>query len=343
MKFSIRLNNDVTIDEQIDLAQAAEASGFDQFWVANDLMIRSAPVILSALALQTRNIEIGSCIMNPFTVNPAEIAMFAATMDELSNCRFNLGFAAGAGEFLNWIGIDQPSPLAAVRESVTAIRLLLSGQPAKIDGKFLQWSEAAYLRFKAPRVTPIYIGASGPLMLKLAGEIGDGVLPLLFPPEHYANVRPLVDQGLAIREPGLGECDIVGSIWASLGGDREAAKRLLAEKIAIYGSALAPIILSQLGLTKADFAEIDTQLVGNNDMDAAAALVSDQMLKIGIVGSPEDLIARLEPIVASGLRHISFGPPLGPDRLAAIDLIGKHIIPHFKKIATDAPHSHSVS
>ncbi len=321
----------MTIREHVALAQAAESAGFDQYWVANDLMIRSAPVILAAVAQGTSRIEIGSCIMNPFTVNPAEIAMFAASMDELSGCRFNLGFAAGAGEFLNWIGIDQPSPLAAVRESVAAIRLLLEGKTARMDGRFLKWSDAAYLRFPAPRVTPIYIGASGPLMLKLAGEIGDGVLPLLFPPEHYANVRPLIDQGLAIRQEGRGGCDIVGSIWASLGGDRDAAKRLLAEKIAIYGSALAPIVLEQLGLTRADFEGIDAALVGNNDMDSAVSLVSNQMLKIGIVGSAEDIIERLEPIVAAGLRHISFGPPLGPDRLEAIELIGRHIIPHFRK------------
>jgi 5,10-methylenetetrahydromethanopterin reductase len=54
------------------------------------------------------------------------------------------------------------------------------------------------------------------------------------------------------------------------------------------------------------------------------------MLQIGVVGRPEDLIARLEPLVEAGARHLSFGPPLGPDRLAAIQLLGEHIIPHFR-------------
>src|SRR5512141_365366 len=97
-KFSVRLNNDLSIDEYIQLAQVAEASGFDQFWVSNDLFLRSAPVILAAVAGATHRIEIGSCILNPYTIHPAEIAMFAATMDELSDNRFNLGLAAGAGE-----------------------------------------------------------------------------------------------------------------------------------------------------------------------------------------------------------------------------------------------------
>ena len=91
MKFSLRFNNDLPVRDYLKYAAAAEAAGFDQFWVSNDLFLRSAPVILSALAMTTERIEIGSCILNPYTMHPAEIAMFAATLDELSGGRFNLG------------------------------------------------------------------------------------------------------------------------------------------------------------------------------------------------------------------------------------------------------------
>ena len=144
------------------MAGTAEATGFDQFWVSNDLFLRSAPVILSAVAQATTRIQIGTGILNPYTIDPAEIAMMAATLDELSGNRFNLGMAAGAGDFLNWIGLEQRRPLAAMRESIIAIRALLSGEHAEIDGKVLHWNREAYLRFNAPRVTPIYVGAMGP-------------------------------------------------------------------------------------------------------------------------------------------------------------------------------------
>ena len=93
MKFSLRLNNDLTVPEYVALAQAAEAAGFDQFWVSNDLFLRSVPVILTAVAQATERIEIGTCVVNPYTMHPAEIAMLAATLDELSGGRFNLGIA----------------------------------------------------------------------------------------------------------------------------------------------------------------------------------------------------------------------------------------------------------
>src|SRR5215212_2344735 len=107
MRFSLRLNNDLTLPEYLALAQAAEDAGFDQFWVSNDLFLRSAPVILASVAGATSRIEIGSCILNPYTIHPSEIAMLAATLDELSGCRFNLGMAAGATDFLGWVGLQQ--------------------------------------------------------------------------------------------------------------------------------------------------------------------------------------------------------------------------------------------
>ena len=154
MRFSVRLNNDLSIPTYLQLAQIAEATGFDQIWISHDLFFRSAPIILSALASVTRRIEIGTGILNPYTIHPAEIAMLAATLDELTGCRFNLGLAAGAADFLAWVGLEQVRPLVLMQETVEAIRRLLSGERVSMQGKLLRWGPEAYLRFRAPRVTP---------------------------------------------------------------------------------------------------------------------------------------------------------------------------------------------
>ncbi|MCL4295869.1 MAG: LLM class flavin-dependent oxidoreductase [Anaerolineae bacterium] len=330
MRFSLRLNNDLPLPEYVTLAQLAELHGFDQFWVSNDLFLRSAPVILSAVAAATREIEIGTCILNPYTIHPSEIAMLAATLDELSGCRFNLGLASGAADFLKWVDLNHGQPLAAMRETIVAIRALLAGERAVIDGKFLHWSGEAYMRFEAPRVTPIYLGAMGPGMLRLAGELADGVLPLLFPPEHYFGVKPYLDEGLAKRADALPPLDFAVCMWVSLAEDRDMARRALAEKVAYYGHTLGPLILDRLGLTTEDFAPIEQAVMVENDIDRACGLVDERMLQIGVVGRPEDLIARLEPLVEAGARHLSFGPPLGPEPRAAIQLLGEQVLPHFR-------------
>src|SRR5579859_66920 len=170
LKFSVRLNNDLPVSDYVRMAQVAEASGFDQFWVSHDLFLRSAPVILTAVAAATERIEIGTCIVNPYTVNPAELAMMAVTLDEFSHGRFNLGLGAGAGQFLKWIGLEQTHPLTAVAETAAALRKLAANERSPMDGQFLRWTEEAYLRFTAHRRIPIYLGAMSPRMLSAIGE-----------------------------------------------------------------------------------------------------------------------------------------------------------------------------
>jgi len=331
LKFSVRLNNDLPVADYVQMAQVAEAGQFDQFWVSNDLFLRSAPIILSAVAAATQRIEIGTCIVNPYTINPVELAMMAATLDEFSHGRFNLGLGAGAGQFLKWIGLEQSHPLAAVEQSTAAIRKLLRNERASVDSTFLHWTEEAYLRFTANRRIPIYLGAMSPRMLGAIGQWADGGLPLLFPPEHFANVLPYIEAGARRAGRSLDDIDVAACIWCSIASDRAAAVDALKEKIAYYGHALSPLIWQQLGLSGADFTAIEQAIMAENDLDKAKSLVTEPMLRIGIVGTPDDLIQRLEKLVAMGARHLSFGPPLGPDPLKALQLICDNVLPHFRR------------
>jgi 5,10-methylenetetrahydromethanopterin reductase len=327
MKFSLRLNNDLPVKEYVRLAQVAEASGFDQFWVSHDLFLRSSPAILTAVALATEQIEIGTCILNPYTLHPAELAMSAATLEEISEGRFNLGLGAGAAEFMKWVRLPYERPLAATRQAIQQIRAVLDRtQPPG-------WEPEAYLRFDpgtSSRRIPIYLAALSPNMLRLAGELADGVLPLLFPPEHYATVEPLIREGAVRSGRSMDDIDLAACVWCSVSDDRRAAEDVLRDKIAYYGHALSPLIFDRLGLTADDFRATERALMTERDPLKARALVTDRMLRIGIVGTPADLVALLEALVDLGVRHLSFGPPLGPDPLSAIEAIGAEVIPRFR-------------
>jgi 5,10-methylenetetrahydromethanopterin reductase len=327
MRFSLRLNNDLALAEYVALGRAAEVAGFDQLWVSNDLFLRSAPVILGALAHATQRIELGTGILNPHTIHPAELAMLAATMDELTGCRFNLGLGAGAADFLAWVGLADPAPARTMRETIDGVRRLLGGATLAADGRFLRGRAEAYLRFRAPRTTPIYLGAMGPRLLALGGELADGVLPLLLPPEHYFTVRPLIAAGLTRRAASRGPLDLAACVWVSVAEDGAAARRALAEKVAYYGQALGDLIHARLGVTREAFAPITRMAMAERDLAEAATLVTDAMLQIGIAGPPEAIVERLRPLVDTGIRHVSFGPPLGPDPVRAVELLGRFVLP----------------
>jgi 5,10-methylenetetrahydromethanopterin reductase len=331
MKFSLRLNNDRPVSEYVELAQLAEEVGFDQFWVSDDLFLRSAPVILTAVALATRRIEIGTCIVNPYTLHTAEMAMMAATLDEVSGGRFNLGLSAGAGDFLDWVGLPHPRPYTLTREALLVLKALFRNERAALEGQELRWTNEAYMRFEVKRPIPIYIGALSPKMLALVGELADGGLPLLFPPEHYTNVLPHIAQGAEAVGRSLAQVDVAACIWVSVGDDRDRAQDVLKEKIAYYGHALSPMIWDALGVAREDFAPIAHAVQAERDLARAVRMVTPQMLRIGIAGSIADVIERIEALAALGVQHLSFGPPLGYDVGAAVRALGREALPRFRK------------
>jgi 5,10-methylenetetrahydromethanopterin reductase len=117
-----------------------------------------------------------------------------------------------------------------------------------------------------------------------------------------------------------------------VGDDRAAAEDALREKIAYYGHALSPMIYRRLGVAAEEFAPIRRAMVVERDPEKGKRLVTGPMMRIGVAGNANDLIERIEGLVALGARHVSFGPPLGPDPVAAIEILGRQVLPHFRQV-----------
>lgn len=335
MKFSLRLNNDLPFAELTELAVTAEAAGFDQLWVSHDLLLRSAPVLLGGLAMQTTTLELGIGIVNPYSIHPAELAMIAASLQEVSEGRFRLGLSAGAAEFLGWVGLERDLPLTRTREALRAIRALVEGgRPADVEGAGQGWSDQAHLR-TPPTHVPIHVGAMSPRMLEFAGAEADGVLPLLFPPEHFPVARDHVVAGAEAVGRDPESVDMAACVWASVDDDGERADRALAEKLAYYGPSFSPYLLSRAGIDLADFEPV-TAALESGDVDAAARGVTPAMMRLGISGTAEDVLGRCQWLVDQGARHISFGPPLGPDPIAAVRQLGAGVMDRLRATSTTA-------
>lgn len=327
MRFSLRLNNDLPVRQYVALARAAEAAGFDQIWVSDDLFLRGVWPILSACAVATERIGLGTCIVNPYTAHPAETAMQAAALDELSGGRLHLGVAAGAAEFLAWVGLPQERPLAVTAATLRRLRALFAGERGPFtDAGLPPWGAEAYLRTPT-RPIPLYLGAMSPRMHRMIGELADGGLPLLFPPEAYPTVAERVRAGAlaAGRDPAA--IDLAACIWVSLDDDPAAAEAPLREKIAYYGSAMSDEVLQRIGVERAAMEAIAQVAQREGDLARAAAMVTPAMLRIGVAGDARRLISRLEGLAAMGATHLSFGPPLGPDPLAAVAALGRAVLP----------------
>lgn len=339
LRTSIRLNNDLAPGAFADLAQVAERAGFDQVWYSNDLFLNAAPVVLALAAQRTSRVMLGAGIMNPYSVHPAELAMMAATLQEVSGGRFLLGLGAGAEDFLSWAGLARPQPLARTRAAVDAVRVLLDGGSPPADDVW-EWRPEARLHAPPAVRVPIYLGVMSPRMLALAGERCDGALPLLFPPEHWSVASEQALLGLRSVGRSAGSFDLAACVWVSIDEDVDLARHLLAEKIAYYGPSFAPYLLERAGLALADFDGV-TAALRTSGIAAAARLVTPRMLQLGIAGGPEDVIARCIWLMENGARHVSFGPPLGSDPAAAVELLGDEVLPVLRQRMKEMSDAHA--
>ncbi len=331
MKFGIRLADWFgTTQNMVELAVLAERNRFDFCWVSHDVFMRSSFVTLASIADHTSKIILGNTILNPYTTNPAELAMFLASMDELTNKRMVCGISAGALEYMDWLGIPHSKPLTRTRESVDLIRSLLSGKVANYRGEEFNWNEQCYMRFTPPRSSiPVYIGGQGDKMLEYSGSAGDGALPLLYPPDFAEYAVKKISAGARKAGKDPSSVDIAGCVWMSIAKDREtAAIDPLKELVAYFGPLLGAKGLGAVGLSLEDFEPVHSRFKSSG-LKSAIQLVNEKMLRLAIYGSPEDCIKSLEKLESAGVNQVLIGSPLGPNPKESINIIGKEIIPHF--------------
>jgi len=155
------------------LTEAAEAAGAANLWVATHLFNREPIACATAVLAQTRRLGVVLMAMSPYTVHPVYAAMAAATLDELFPGRVQLCFGVGAPGALEAVGITAPHPIETLREAISVARLLLSGEPVTFSGR--RYRVSGRLAMGAHRL-PVWLAASGPRMLELAGERADGVV-----------------------------------------------------------------------------------------------------------------------------------------------------------------------
>src|SRR5579864_4916654 len=109
------------VAELVDRSRLAEASGYDAVWVADERFYREVYSTLAVLAQNTRRVQLGTCVTDPFARHPALTAMAIATLDEISGQRAILGIGAGISGFPE-LGIVRRKPAAAIREMVEVVR-----------------------------------------------------------------------------------------------------------------------------------------------------------------------------------------------------------------------------
>jgi len=157
------------------VARAVESAGLDELWVWEDCFAESG-ITSAALALgATERITVGIGLLPAPLRNAALTAMELATLERAIPGRLIGGIGHGVQSWMERVGARVASPVTLLREYATALRGLLAGEKVSVDGRYVRL-DGVELDWPPETPPPLMIGGGGPVTLRLAAELGDGVL-----------------------------------------------------------------------------------------------------------------------------------------------------------------------
>jgi F420-dependent oxidoreductase-like protein len=235
----------ISID--VGLIQEAERLGYDSVWTA-EAWGSDAVTPLAWVGAQTSKIKLGTAIMQLPGRSPANTAMTAMTLDQLSGGRFVLGLGTSGPQVVEgWHGVPFDKPLTWLREYIEIVRKILAREkPLEFDGARYQ------IPYKGPGATglgkplksilhgrkdiPIYTGSMAPKSQAMSAELCQGLLLTCFHPERFDVIEPNLEEGFKKAGGGksLASFDVAPTVAVIVGDDLDACRAPLKMSLALY-------------------------------------------------------------------------------------------------------------
>jgi 5,10-methylenetetrahydromethanopterin reductase len=311
------------------LAELAEGLGFDGVSVYADLGFQPAIAPLLAMAARTSRVRLGPAALNPSLLHPVEIAGQIAALDAASAGRAYLGLVRGA--WLEAVGAEPERPVRRLREAIEVVRRLLAGDRSGYAGEIFRLAPGFGFEYPLlrPRV-PLLVGAWGPAVAALAGELADEVKvggstnPALVP-----EMRGRIETGerRAGRAPG-----VVGLVFGAVtvvDQDGARARAVARREVARYLPVVAP--LDPTVALPDELLRRMAVLVASGADDEAAALVPDHTLdRFAFSGTPAQIARQAIGLFDAGATRVEFGTPHGLTDQGGVRLLGERVLPELQ-------------
>lgn len=328
-RVALYLQDSHDLRDGLDYVQYAEEKGFEAAWQAESRLVRDAIVPMAAYAAVTRRLKIGSGVINNWTRNIGLLAATFLTLDDLAPGRVICGLGAWWDPLAKNVGIERRKPLLAMRETIEVLRRLLNLERVTFHGEFHNVDEieldVVHGR-REPRDVPIMIGATGPKMMALAGEIADGaVLNYCVPPEYNDMAMEQLEVGLKKSGRTFDDFDRPQLVVCSVDHDHDRAIDTTRELLTQY-LAQQPHIAKASGVSMDVVEEIQSILgwpATHEQIMSAKHLVPEDLIhKITASGTPEEAKAKVQEYIDHGATSPILYP-VGGDFKLLIDTFGK--------------------
>jgi F420-dependent oxidoreductase-like protein len=299
-----------SLDQALERVALADSLGYEAVYVTHTAG-RDALTVLAAYASRTQRVQLGTGVVPIYSRTPATMAQTAVTIDELSTGRMRLGLGVSHRPVVEaWHGQTIDRPVAEMREYVAILRAILSGEDPPEGTK---WRTSFHLAGIPVRSElPIYIAALSPAMLRLAGEVADGVILWLCNPRYIAEVvLPELAEGRG-RSGRDGEAfDVVAAVPSAVTDDPDAAYAAMRKDLLVYfGLPFYRAMIERSGFA----ADVEAYDNAAGDVEAMQSAVSEEFLaELTAVGPPERVREGVERYRSAGAVSPCIGPIPGSD------------------------------
>ncbi|WP_283137184.1 LLM class flavin-dependent oxidoreductase [Rhizohabitans arisaemae] len=285
--------------ELITVARALEDNGFDSVWSTEDYFmtggVSGAAVILGA----TERLLVGTGLLSAYARHPALTAMESATLASAHPGRFRLGLGAGGLEWLDQQGIGHARPLSAVRGNVATVRALLAGEEVSGDHGGFRF-DGVRLHFLPEKAPPIFIGATGPKMTALAGEVADGLLLSVFSsPAFVRGQREIVAAASGGRDTHISTF-----AFFALGDTTEEARAKARPVLAAYLNAESALMTDAIGITE----DLNALLAEGGEAALLAKMPDSWIDQLCVCGDLDTCMTRIHELAAAGSGEVALAP-----------------------------------
>ncbi len=288
-----------SVRELAELAVFGEQLGYRTGWLA-EVAGPESMVAATAVAMATRQMALGVAVVPAFVRTPALLAMAAGSVSQALQGRpFRLGIGSSSETIVSgWNGVPFERPLRRVREMVEGVRAGLSGD-GDYDGRLVSMRR---FRSASPPAGPVdlYVGALGPGMLRLAGQVADGVCLNMMPPRIVP--RQLATIG---RDEAFG---VMARLHVLVTDDRAAGRQHLRESI--LGGYLAQPVYNNFLRWMGFEEEADAIASGWAARDREAvyrALHDDLVDDLAIIGDIARVRDRIDEYLEAGIQQAAIG------------------------------------
>jgi probable F420-dependent oxidoreductase len=299
-KLALSLPVPANVAGNLDWARRAEDLGYESIWIAET----GGPdpfVLAAAVAQVTQRVRIGIAVSPVYIRTPATIAAAVGTVSQLAPGRFILGLGSSSHAMVqNWHGLAFEKPLQHVRDTVQIVRGMLQGQKVAYEGEALHTRGFRLLVPPAAPV-PIYVGALRPAMLRVAGEVGDGLAVNMFPSDALPRMLEHFAAGAEKAGKDARSMEVVCRHQVLVTQDKDAARNLF--RAGLTGYFATPVYnkyAAWYGFEEE--ARMIAEGFQKGDRELTRKGMSDRFIdSIGIFGSVEECRERIAEFVAAGV------------------------------------------